>query len=264
MCINKQAELCDLVILSVTGPRGTAQSCQGRGCGTGCQAAARPELLGLRECWDTKLSHRVWVGVLLCGAGSDLVPLVGPFQLGIFYGSVIYFSFSSFSQGLCSNAVRKPTRGAYSHFQKPLSFTFLLINMRKNKTKQFKLAFHKMPKNIPKSSEGSINNNHVPWDWKTCKKSRPSSIVPTERMQLCTSHAHCVPGLFKFSFVLIRSLIKPSLITVLEPVAFLHCLRYIRDGEVIWYHGWFSVYSEVFYFVGRHPTDCTFQNFLHF
>lgn len=71
---------------------------------------------------------------------------------------------------------------------------------------------------------------------KNMQKSKPSSIVPKEGMQLCTLHAHCVPGLFSFSFALIRNLIKPSSMTVLEPAVFLHYLHYIRDGEAIWYH----------------------------
>ena len=100
-----------------SGGSGKGRAPEGAGHGTGCQGSGHgPELPELRERWDTALSRRVWAGVLLCGAGLDLVTLIDPFQRGIFYGSMIYFSFSSFSHGLSSNAVCKPTRVAYSHF----------------------------------------------------------------------------------------------------------------------------------------------------
>ena len=39
------------------------------------------ELRGLGRHWDTALRHRVWVWVVLCGAGMDLVIPMGSFGL---------------------------------------------------------------------------------------------------------------------------------------------------------------------------------------
>jgi len=48
-----------------------------------------PELLELREHWDTALSHKVWAwGGPLWGQGLGSMVLEGPFQPGIFCGFI--------------------------------------------------------------------------------------------------------------------------------------------------------------------------------
>ena len=48
-----------------------------------------PKLLEFMEHLDTTLSHTVWIlGGAVWSWGLDLMIFVGPFQMGVFYGSM--------------------------------------------------------------------------------------------------------------------------------------------------------------------------------
>lgn len=69
----------------------SAELCCWRGqccCGFAQVLGLLPELLELRERWDSTLTHRVWM--MLCGAtGWTQWSLLDLFQFGIFYNSLI-------------------------------------------------------------------------------------------------------------------------------------------------------------------------------
>ena len=64
---------------------------EGSGHGTGCPGQrVWPQVLEFEEHFDNALRHRVWIlGGPVWSQGLDMVVPVSPFQLRMFYGSVI-------------------------------------------------------------------------------------------------------------------------------------------------------------------------------